>query len=133
MIKNIGIAIALLLMMACSNDNESKLFGKWQMTASEYEGQTTKVDTVFYNFQHELFEYQIIDPNPNINRYRYGHCKMLEHNELLLSLVNDPGSVESFLPYTDWTSDKRTFTIEKLTGSALILTSEGKRYYFRKF
>ena len=103
------------------------------MTASEYEGQTTKVDTVFYNFQHELFEYQIIDPITEASNYRYGHCKMLEHNELLLSLVHDPGPVESFLPYTDWTAYKRSFIIEKLTGSALILTSEGKRYYFRKF
>lgn len=129
MIKNLVLGMTLLLMMACSNDNESKLFGKWQMTESEFNGQVTKVDTIFYNFQHELFEYQIVSPDAGVNMSRFGFCKMPNAEQLDLELTDGTG----FLQYTDWSSDKRTFTIDQISGKKLILSSDGKRYYFHKF
>ena len=98
----------------------------------EANGEVIQADTVFYNFQNILFMYQIYQPDSNSVLYRYGYNTVNE-NKLTLELEHNPNTLDKFLPYTDWSSKTRVFTIEKLSGKQLILDSEGKRYIFRKF
>lgn len=121
-----------ILMAACNNDTEHKLEGKWQLQQVEANGEVIQADTVFYNFQNILFMYQIYQPDSNSVLYRYGYNTVNE-NKLTLELEHNPNTLDKFLPYTDWNSKTRVFTIEKLSGKQLILDSEGKRYIFRKF
>ena len=126
------IAAVVIILAACSNDTEHKLEGKWQLQQVEANGEVIQADTVFYNFQNILFMYQIYQPDSNSVLYRYGYNTVNE-NKLTLELEHNPNTLDKFLPYTDWNSKTRVFTIEKLSGKQLILDSEGKRYIFRKF
>jgi hypothetical protein len=123
------LSICLAGLVACSKDIDDKLDGKWQIQQIEANGNVQKVDTIFYNFQTSLFQYQIYDSRTNSYPGWYGFKTIKGDNELLLQLEANG----SFLKRTDWTSNERTFTIERLTGRELILAGEGKRYTFRKF
>lgn len=121
--------------LSCSKDTEDKLHGKWQLRqVVEADGHAQTVDTVFYNFQTSLFMYLIAFPSegPDVYRHAYGFSTPEGDNRLLLQL-QDPQPIANFLPYTDWTSAERSFTIEKLTGSELILVSGEQRYIFHKY
>lgn len=133
-IRNIVAVVgSLLLVTACSKDTQSKLYGKWQLQEVEVNGVVEKVDTVYYNFQQDLFMYQIYRPQTQSYSYRYGYDIMEGEKTVHIELINDPGALSSFLPLTDWNSAKRTFTIDKVSNKQLIMNSEGKTYTFRKF
>lgn len=123
------LCICLLGFIACSKDTDDKLEGKWQIQQVEADGNVQKVDTIFYNFQTSLFQYQIYIPQSDTYIGRYGFKTLKGDNGLALELEAN----SDFIQYTDWTSTERTFTIEEVTGSKLILSSDGKRYTFRKF
>ena len=127
------IAAVAIIMAACSDDIEHKLEGKWQLQQVEADGEVIQADTVFYNFQNILFMYQVYIPDSNKYVLQYGFNTLGGDNQMTLELSNDPRQVERFLPYTDWKSKTRTFTIEESNRKHLILNSEGKRYTFRKF
>ena len=133
-IRNIVAVVgSLLLVTACSKDTQSKLYGKWQLQEVEVNGVVEKVDTVYYNFQQDLFMYQIYRPQTQSYSYRSGYDIMEGEKTVHIELINDPGALSSFLPLTDWNSAKRTFTIDKVSNKQLIMNSEGKTYTFRKF
>lgn len=127
------LAAVAIILAACSKDTQRKLDGKWQLQQMEANGEVINADTVFYNFQNLLFMYQVYLPASDTYVVQYGFNTVEEDDKLLLQFADDPGPASNFLRYTDWQSEKRTFTIEKLSGKQLILNSEGKRYIFRKF
>lgn len=130
MVRNILIAFCVILFVSCSKDTESKLFGKWQLQKVEASGDVQNVDTVYFNFEHSLFMYQVYVTEIDSFRHQYGYNTLEGEKTLLLELENNPGQ---FLPYTDWNSSKQTYTIDKLESKQLILSREGKTYTFRKF
>lgn len=133
MIKKL-MAIAFLAGAMISCDKvEHKLEGKWQLKSVEENGATHSVDTVWYNFQTSLFQYQLYDAATGGYRGNYGYKTLKDDNTLELELITYGTPVEKFLPYTDWSSAKRLFNIEKSSTTQLILSSEGKRYIFKKF
>lgn len=119
----------LLILASCSKDDDDKLEGKWQLRQVEVNGQTTPVDTVFYNFQNALFQYQVYSPATEGMRHCYGYKTVGKDRELLLELQDGV----KFLPLTDWNDVKEIFTIERLKGKELILERNEKRYIFRRF
>ena len=137
MVRNILIAFCVILFVSCSKDTESKLFGKWQLQKVEASGNVQNVDTVYFNFEHSLFMYQVyvteIDSFRQFFFHQYGYNTLEGEKTLLLELENNPGPISKFLPYTDWDSSKQTYTIDKLESKQLILSREGKTYTFRKF
>ena len=133
-VLKIGIGITLAVTLAaCGKENESALEGKWQLKTVETDGLARKVDTVWYNFQTSLFEYQMYDPTTDTYRWNYGFNTLNADGTLELELIHYGKPLEEFLPYTDWTSPKRTFTIEHASSGKLILSDNGKTYSFEKF
>lgn len=120
---------ALFVFISCSNDDDDKLEGKWQLRQVEENGLITPVDTVFYNFQNVLFMYQVYQPDTDGVRHCYGYKVIEEDKQLVLELE----AGDKFLPLTDWNDVKESFTIEKLSGNKMILNRANKRYIFRKF
>ena len=92
-----------------------------------------QVDTVYFNFEHSLFMYQVYVPQIDSFRHQYGYNTVEDEKTLRLELENNPGPISKFLPYTDWSSAIQTYTIDKLGSKQLILSREGKTYTFRKF
>jgi hypothetical protein len=123
----------LFVFAACSKDAEDKLEGKWQLREVSVNGQTEKIDTVFYNFQTSLFMYQLYDKATNSYSHIYGFKTLEEPGRLLLEMNSPAESIPAFLLKTDWESKAKDFRIEKVSGSRLVLSSEDKHYIFRRF
>ena len=131
--RMIALCGGLLSLIACGDSLERQLEGKWQLKTVEQNGQIETVDTVWYNFQNSLFEYQVYVPAIDSVRNMYGYKTLVDDQHLELELVSFFITLKDFLPITDWSSPKRTFQIEESTGSRLTLSSEGKTYTFKKY
>ena len=129
----IALCGGLLSLIACGDSLERQLEGKWQLKTVEQNGQIETVDTVWYNFQNSLFEYQVYVPAIDSVRNMYGYKTLVDDQHLELELVSYFITIKDFLPLTDWSSSKRTFQIEESSGSRLTLSSEGKTYTFKKY
>lgn len=106
--------------------------GKWQLTEVESAGHVTPVDTVWYNFQTSLFQYQIYDRATDEYLVVHGY-HAYEEGVLSLELFQSTEAEREFLSRTDWPTSTRSFTVEELSGKQLILADDGKRYIFRKY
>jgi len=124
--------ISLLFLLSCSTESSNLFEGKWQLQQVEEGNVTTKVDTVFYNFQSSLFMYQILYNNAERTMSSYGF-KTLQGATLNLELTSYSQPVEQFITKTDWEKPIRSFTVEEINGKKLVLSDNGKRYIFRKF
>ena len=131
--RMIALCGGLLSLIACGDSLERQLEGKWQLKTVEQNGQIETVDTVWYNFQNSLFEYQVYVPAIDSVRNMYGYKTLVDDQHLELELVSYFITIKDFLPITDWSAPKRTFQIEESTGSLLTLSSEGKTYIFKKY
>lgn len=132
MVRVISLLVSLFVLASCDKP-ERQLEGKWLLKEVEENGAVTPVDTVWYNFQTSLFQYQIYDRASDTYQVCYGYKVMNDEHSLDLELTFDYEGVRDFLPLTDWESAKRHFEIESLTGKELRLSGDGKRYLFSKF
>lgn len=128
--------VALVLGLACGgcdNSLEQKLEGKWQLKeVKQPEGLVERVDTVWYNFQTSLFEYQLYVPALDSMRNLYGYKTLRGTDSLELELISYFNTTQNFLPLTDWSAPKRLFRIVEQRGNRLVLESDGKEYHFKK-
>ena len=133
-IKTALVALALgLACGGCDNSLEQKLEGKWQLKeVRRQEGLAERVDTVWYNFQTSLFEYQLYVPALDSMRNLYGYKTLLGADSLELELTSYFNTTQNFLPLTDWSAPKRLFRIVEQRGDRLVLESDGKEYHFKK-
>ena len=132
--KRIGLLISLLaifLWSACDS-HTTEFEGKWQLAEIEYAGNVTPVDTVWYNFQTSLFQYQIYDRTTDQYLAVHGY-HTYENGILSLDLFQSTEDEQNFLERTDWDSAQRSFSVEEISREKLILSDDGKRYIFRKF
>lgn len=132
--KRIGLLLSLLaifLWSACDS-HTTEFEGKWQLAEIEYAGNVTPVDTVWYNFQTSLFQYQIYDRTTDQYLAVHGY-HTYENGILSLDLFQSTEDERNFLERTDWDSAQRSFSVEEICREKLILSDDGKRYIFRKF
>lgn len=133
--RGISLVFCLIgwLLVSCIKSTEDRLWGKWQLREVVSPAGVEQVDTVWYNFQNSLFLFQVYRPQSDSMQYCYGYNTVTNETEIQLDLISNPKPVAQFLPYTDWEDRQRTFRIDKLTGSELILSDEEQTYRFRKF
>lgn len=132
--KRIGLLsplLAIFLWSACDS-HTTEFEGKWQLAEIEYAGNVTPVDTVWYNFQTSLFQYQIYDRTTDQYLAVHGY-HTYENGILSLDLFQSTEDERNFLERTDWDSAQRSFSVEEISREKLILSDDGKRYIFRKF
>ena len=109
---------------------EADLQGKWQMDGA---------DTVYYNFQNSIFQYQIYRKKDAAFSV-YGYYTLYGDTALDLRLLRKYSSIP--LDYLKWDTlysstgqDTlfKAFKIEKFTKKQLILHSNNERISFHKF
>ena len=71
MMKNLIAITCFVVALVSCNKVEHKLEGKWQLKTVEANGVVQTVDTVWYNFQTSLFEYQLYDPAKDVYRTNF--------------------------------------------------------------
>ena len=130
--KSLIIAISALLGLGACDTMTTNLEGKWQLNQIESEGNVATVDTVWYNFQTTLFQYQIYDRATDQYLAVHGY-HTYEDGILSLDLFQSTEAERDFLMRTDWDSAQRSFSVDEISRKKLILSDDGKRYIFRKF
>ena len=130
------VICSLILFVSCDkmfvfvSGKEADLQGKWQMD---------NADTVYYNFQNSLFQYQIYRKKDTISSV-FGYYNLYGDTAIELKLLREYSAIP--LDYFGWDTifspmyqDAifKKFTIEKLTSKKLILYSNSGRISFHKF
>ncbi|MDR0895969.1 MAG: lipocalin-like domain-containing protein [Prevotellaceae bacterium] len=121
----------MVLTAACTND-EKRLENKWQLQQYQYsDGTTIRVDSVFYNFQKGSFSAICLLPDDTYRTFfgNYSFKGTTLSIVLLVDAVADP----YYERYIGWEQGKRTFTIEELSESTLLLTYTDIHYSFRSY
>ncbi len=122
--------LGFLLSVACDDVTFSPLVGKWQLRTVEKFGVIIPVDTVWYNFQSlSIFSMQV-----NITRDSFmAFPGMRTQDDKTISIIITEN--QAFISrYSDWSSDRRSFTLVSLSRRRLVLQSEeGYNYSFNKF
>ena len=109
--KSLIIAISALLGLGACDTMTTNLEGKWQLNQIESEGNVATVDTVWYNFQTTLFQYQIYDRSSDSYRYSYGY-NFYEGDQLTLQLLSDPRPSEQYT--ADIIKRRKTIRIQEI-------------------
>ena len=122
----LGVALS-----ACEPSLTSHLDGKWQLAQVERDGVFATVDTVWYNFQNRLFQYQVYCPSVDTLLFLNGFAS-LEGDRLSLEL-EATDRLSAFLPLTDWGQPWRSFVLVRHTTSSLVLKDGGITYTFRRY
>lgn len=128
------LILVSVCLYSCGDDfQESGIEGRWQLNTIESvdSKEIIRVDTVFYSFKKNVFEYlKLTSP------VQYFHCfGNYETNGDRLNIKIDKDSFEPSGCDTcfDWSSTEKSFLINKHTSSKLELESEGIVYSFRKY
>ena len=142
--KHLLFLTVLLLLAACDKlfingleGTDSDLQGKWQQTSD---------NTVYYNFQNNLFEYQKYIQEDSILSI-FGYYTLLGDTAIYLELL--PKYIEINRLPTDYPLDflgwdtipgvaatdtlTQQFRLKFATNRELILSNSSKNYVFRKF
>jgi hypothetical protein len=110
---------------------EAKLQGKWQQDSA---------DTVFYNFQKQLFQYQVYEKKDSVS-IAFGYYTLQADTAIYLEVLKEFDYI-SFEHFSDW--DERPaetgqdtiaklYKIEHLTKDKMILSSDKETLSFHKF
>jgi len=131
------VTCSLLFLASCDrifvhvSGMAAELQGKWQMD---------NADTVYYNFQNSLFQYQIYR-KPNAMSQAFGFYFVHGNTDLELRLLQEYAAFP--LDYMGWDTLHsatagfdtifQTFKIEQITSTKLILQSDKGKFSFHKF
>ncbi|MDR3217688.1 MAG: lipocalin-like domain-containing protein [Dysgonamonadaceae bacterium] len=126
------VVCSLFLLVSCDKlfldveGSEADLQGKWQMDG---------VDTVYYNFQKSLFQYQIYRQKDKMTSI-YGYYFL--HGDTVIDLKLFKKDIPSSLTVSGWDDadddmKSKSFRISKLTNKKLILSADDEMISFRKF
>ena len=130
------VTCSLLCLASCV-----KIFVHVSGTAADIQGkwQMENADSVYYNFQNNLFQYQIY-LKPNVMSQAYGFYYVHGDTGLELRLLKELSTVS--LDHLEWDTRYsatgqdtvvQTFIIEKVTRTQLVLQSDKGKMSFHKF
>lgn len=124
--------VSFLSFYSCGDDENSDIEGRWQLNRMlTADGQTQDVDTIFYSFHKNVFQYLKLTSDTE-TFMGFGNYT-ISGGEIKVDLIWD-----SFRPYEcdtclEWNSLSRSFIVKKNTSSALELESDGETLYFKKY
>jgi hypothetical protein len=136
----LSVLCVIILFTACDNiftkvkGKEAELQGKWRMES---------VDTIFFNFQNKLFQYQIYNHQDDRFDYTFGYYQLLDDTAINIEIqLNN----NIYIPFDELKWDTvpdlketyknkifKQFEIKTITNKKLILSTEGHELSFHKF
>lgn len=126
------------LLAACVDGNLPNVNGMWQLkTIQDENGNTQKVDTVFFSFQRQaIFSCTILNgdttifPDPTAIVYGYIDFPVKDKLHIQLDKMYEGQYYRELLL---WEGMQTEFDIVRLSSKELILRQEERRYNFVKF
>lgn len=121
----------LLSVVASCSDDEDKLTGKWQLRQYELpDGTVQKEDSVFYNFQKGSFSAICLLEDKTYHTF-FGLYSL--QDDKIYIILRPEENIDLCKQYLQWDELGRTFQIEELSSSTLLLRSEDIISVFRKY
>lgn len=127
------LIIFSILLVSCGEDfRESGIEGRWQLQEiRDSEGTVERVDTVFYSFKKNVFEYLKLT-TPVEYYHIFGNYR-IEGQSLNITIAEDSAEPKDCENCFDWEAPEKNFRIKEHTSSRLELESGGMTYFFRKY
>jgi hypothetical protein len=126
-----AFVVAAALLAACVN-GESDLTGKWQLREYDYaDGSVMREDSVFYNLQKGVFS--AICVGSRGETFTFWGQYTLKDGEICITLLPGSSKNPAFARYFGWDADERTFMVDRMTASNMVLEYDHTRYRFKKF
>lgn len=128
-----SIIASILIFSGCGKDNDGLIRGKWQLREIDMPNNTQiKTDSVFYNFQLNIFQLQTLSDSDFAANKVHGTYRITT-DSLFMTVTPTymPDALRS--PYYGWHTADKNFAIRELNHSSLILSCNDTIYTFRKF
>ncbi|MEN9919276.1 MAG: hypothetical protein RL662_1712 [Bacteroidota bacterium] len=118
---------------ACSNNDAHKsIEGRWQLTEIRTSGGVIKrVDTVFYSFRKNVFEYLKLT-TPTQYFHIFGNYRIVD-SQLAIEIDTNSFEPKDCSSCFDWDTNIEKYSIRELNTSHLELESESTIYTFIKY
>ncbi|MDL2212838.1 lipocalin-like domain-containing protein [Bacteroides sp. OttesenSCG-928-D19] len=126
-------SVGLFFLFVGCADDDAKLTNKWQLRHCVYsDGTLQEVGNVFYNFQKGSFS--AICLHTDGEYYTFFGLYTLAEGILSIS-IKEPQEFEGevFDTYLGWENGQRSFVVEKLTSSQLVLGYNSNLLVFREY
>jgi len=139
--KHTLIFLLIAFFYSCSDDTSHQLNGQWQLKTIEYpDGNTSRVDTIYYSFQKQtVFAFTHLI-NPEAASLSYGYLDFPSDSEVCISMDTQKDNegnfiniINDFLEISGWNDYSQTFNIQKVNGSNLVLIHNDTIYSFKRF
>jgi hypothetical protein len=134
--KVICFILSLLTLSACDKlfldveGTDADLQGKWQLTSA---------DTVYFNFQKNLFQFQIYVEKDSL-KHAFGYYLLAKNDSIRLELARNTSQYPldnlAWHPFDDeyhQTMVYKNFRIDLINSKKLVLSSGNEMLTFRKF
>lgn len=127
------LTVLFCTLSSCEDYLERGIEGRWQLLEikSLDTGTSSRVDTVFYSFDRDVFQYlKLTTPTESFEAFG-----MYKQDGDKLRIWVDKKTFKPWDCFTcfDWESTERIFTVKYHSSSRLILDWEGQEFIFRKF
>ncbi|NDW09172.1 lipocalin-like domain-containing protein [Dysgonomonas sp. 520] len=118
------LAFCSCFFVSCEDYEYTEIEKQWQLREKKINDQTIPVDTVFYSFRKGVFRHLLLT-SETTSVESFGVYNK-DGNSLQIELKTRE-------VYVDWDENTRSFQIEKLNGSDLIMEYNDTTYIFRKY
>ena len=129
------LILLIVLLPACSDEAKHRVSGQWQLKTIDNQGMVSQVDTVFFSFQRgAVFALTVlVDAENTIISYGYLEAPSDEYLKVSLDATNLHRIHANAWGWNESNQYEQIFTVEKLTGKELILsTDDGRVFHFNK-
>jgi len=126
------IVLFMFFLVSCSDSEQKEIEGRWQLRQmTSPAGKVSEVDTIFYSFKKNVFEYRQLDTSMESSGC-FGMYS-LENDKLEITVDDESYFPDDCEPYLDWENATRIYDVRNTTSSKMDLEYAGIIYSFRKY
>lgn len=127
------IITLIIILQSCEKDISSQIEGKWQLQEVDNLNNKNYNDSIFFNFNLDVFKIQIL-PQKGIQTTDSWGIYNLQNDSLYITLKNieDLNALLTH-PICGWNTLSKKYKIKQLNRTQLILSCNDTIYNFRKF
>lgn len=127
------VLLTCCFLSGCQKETASLIEAKWQLREMLFmDGTKIRVDSIFYNFQKGTFSAIRMRSNDEYKSFM-GSYVLNGVDELTINLHLKEGELEEIPDDIGWDSEEKRFRVESISTSDMCLSSDNKKYLFRKY
>lgn len=127
------ILLVCCFLSGCQKETASLIEAKWQLREMLFmDGTRIRVDSIFYNFQKGTFSAIRMRSSGEYKAFM-GSYVVDDVDNLIINLHLKEGEFEELPADIGWDSEEKKIKVESISASDMCLSSDHKKYLFRKY